>query len=248
MNVDALGVPLLVFARVASVLVVLPPFSAKVVPRRLRVLLAIMVTALLLPILPDAPPPDGLPGLAACVVRESAVGLLAAATVRASLSSLQMAAEIASSQGLGFATMFDPFLATNESALASLASNLAMGLFVSAGLHGRCLEAITASFFICPPGAAYPGGVGLMRAVVAAFSLGLQLSSPVLAMMLLVNGAVAVLSRMSPKMNSFLSVGMALFAFISVIMATLTLPFWLDLHMVAATAAVQNLGIAWAPP
>jgi flagellar biosynthetic protein FliR len=247
-NVDALGVPLLVFARVAAVLVVLPPFSAKAVPRRLRVLIAVMVTVLLLPVLPAAPAPDGLPALAMAVVRESAVGLLAGGTVRASLSSVQMAAEIASSQGLGFATMFDPFLATNESSLATLASTLAMALFVSAGLHGRCLEAIATSFFVCPPGAAIPGGPGLIQAVVAAFSLGLQLSGPVLAMMLLVNGAVAMLSRLAPRMNTFLSVGIALFAFVSVFMAALTLPYWLDLHMVAAAEAVRNLGAAWAPP
>jgi flagellar biosynthetic protein FliR len=245
-NPEAVAIPLLVFARVATVVTVLPPFSTHAVPKRLRMLLSLAVTALLLPVIPASAAPAGLALLGAGVVREVAVGLLAAATVRAAMAGVQIAAEIASAQaGFGVAALLDPVLPSTEGPIATLSSVLATAAFVSAGLHGRCLVALSDSFFLCPPGSAFPGGQGLFAAASASFSLGVQLAGPVIAVVFVLNSCVAMLARLAPRMNAFLSVGLALLGAAGLVMAGLSLPWWIGLDLSAATSGVEHFGAAW---
>lgn len=232
----------LVFARVLSMLAMLPMFRARGVPKAALVLAGLAIAALIAPTLPE--PTEPIPPLPLALVGEVAMGLACGLVVGAVYAAILFAGELVAMQSaLALGSMFDPIQGTQSPALGTIAS-LAIGLgFLALDLHLRCLEAVAASFLHVPPGLAVPGpevAHAVQASAGSCIILGVQLAGPVLALGLASQVIVAILARMAPKMNPFFSIGTTMTVVAGVGMLGLAMPWIAVAHLSALTDAVST--------
>jgi len=179
------------------------------------------------------------------VISELSLGLMLSLSVMAVFAAMAFASELMSMQmGLVMASLFNPLQKQTSGPVGTLATWVSGMLFLGAGLHLRCVEAVGASFAWVPPGElSLPtaGVATVIGAVGSMFSLGLQLAAPLLAMVFMINVLVAVLARLAPRMNVFFSLGMTLTSGVGLLMLAVALPWLLMAHRAALEDAVRGV-------
>lgn len=224
----------LVLGRVGTLFTLLPVFSMMGMPKWITALLALGCSGLIASGLPLVQLDDGMGPIVVALAGEVAAGLSLGLGVSATFAALALGAEIMSLQaGLSFATLVDPLTRSNEGVLGTFASWIGGLVFVSAGLHGRCLEIVAASFAYVPAGTAAMPHVGpgwAITLVSTCTALGVQLAAPVLAGVWLVHLFVALLSKLAPRMNAFFSVGMTVTGAAGLGLLLVSLPWVIAVH------------------
>ncbi len=201
----------LVVARI-SAFVVVSPFPGQAVPRTQRVGLVIALTVVALSTAEPLPRVFDLIAVAPAVLRELALGALVGLTFRMSLAAADVAGELAShALGLGSASLFNPALGTQDSALARVFSTFAMLVALAMGAHRVVIQILLGSFRAVPVGgevAASQAAPLLAELAGGAIALGLRIALPVLAVSLVIQIGLAVVARMAPSLQIF-NVGFA---------------------------------------
>ena len=215
---------LLLFARVGSVLMLLPVFSEEAVPGQVRLLLALGLTLALSGllggnVLPYARDESALLGL---LLAELLVGLSLGMLVKLFFQAIGMAGSLVSMQvGLSSALLFDPGLGGQVPVLAKLCALAAALVCLGLGIHHLWIAAIVRSYSVFPVGAV-PNLGDLAQLAVAtvgkSFALAVSLAGPFLVYGLLFNLALGFSSRLAPAIQVFfiaqplnLLLGLALF-------------------------------------
>ena len=200
---------LLVFARVGTMLMLLPGLGELSVPVRLRLTVALLLAAVLLPLHRDAYQVDlhqiGPVGL--MLGEEMLIGAVLGMTARLTISALQVAGSVVAQQlGLGFITAVDPTQGQQAVIVGNFLTMLGVTLVFAADLHHLVIGALDDSYALFRPGELpLIGDVAALttRTVADAFRIGIQLSAPFLAFGLLFNLGLGVLSRLMPQMQVF---------------------------------------------
>jgi len=129
------------------------------------------------------------------------------AILRMFMMSLAAAGEIVSIQTtLSFAQTANPTQATPSATLATFLGLLALVLIMSTNLHHMFISAIVRSYAIFPFRRTVPVGDAGMLAVQTmgkSFSLGLQLSAPVMVFAFIFNIATGLVGRVMPQFQVF---------------------------------------------
>ena len=196
------------FLRILAVFSSAPIFSARSVPMRSRVALAMLVAICAQAGLSDQPviglnDPEALTAVFQLVVVGIAIGL----AVRIVFPSVELAGEVIGLQmGLNYAGFFDPSTNSQTSAVGRFFGNTTMLLFVVMGGHLMLLQAVVSSFGTFPVGGGALDAVNTMRlhelgAVV--FRYGLWIALPLIGMLLFINVVLGFVSRIAPQMNAF---------------------------------------------
>ena len=164
--------------------------------------------------------------VASAVLTEMAVGLLIGLGITFLHQSFQVAAQIISLQaGFSFASVFDPS-SQADTTVFQLLTQLATGLlFFILGVHQQLLRVLAQSFDVFSQGDRVLSG-GSVKVILALgtkmFALGLRLGIPVVTLLLLVEVALALLSRLHAQLplgNLILSAKTVLsFAFFAAIL------------------------------
>ncbi len=195
---------LMVLARVSGVLVFTPLPGAQAASDASRVLLALALTVMLLPLAP----PEYSPSLATLVfwaASEAVTGLLIGLTVSLLLEALQMAAHLIElPAGFSYASIVDPGSQADSTLLQVLTELLGGLLFCVLGFDRQVIRILARSLEILPPGEAparAPAATALIRAGAAIFVTGLRLALPVIALLLLVDLAMGVLGRIQAQLH-----------------------------------------------
>jgi flagellar biosynthetic protein FliR len=200
---------LAVFTRLGAAFVVLPGFGEAVVPGRMRLMMAIAVTLIVVPIVRQTLPPlPSAPGeLVAFLLTESLIGFFLGGIARLLVTTLDLAGTIISFQiGLSAATIFNPALQTSgtlPSVLLSLGGLLAI---FETNLHHMLLEGVVDSYSLFRPTDPLPIGDlsdTVVRLVSTSFKVGLQLSMPFIVLSLLFTFALGLISRLMPALQIF---------------------------------------------
>lgn len=218
---------LVLFARIGAVLMLLPVFSEDAVPPRIRLLLALGMTAglwgmLSARVLPATANAAALPGL---VAAELLVGLSMGMIIRMMFQAAAMAGSIISLQiGLSSLIIFDPAQGGQAPLLSKFVSMAATLVCLGLGVHHLWITALLQSYNLFPVGVLPPsaGFAQLAIAVVGkAMALAISLSAPMLVYGLVFNIALGLAVRMAPAIQIFfiaqplnILLGMALFAVI----------------------------------
>ena len=199
---------LLVFARVGTLVMLLPGFGEQAIPARMRLSLALLLTLVILPIV--RPLFSGTlagPALIATLIAEIVAGLILGLATRAILAALQTAGTVIAQQvGLSYAMTLDPTFSGQGAAIANFLSLLGVTLVFATDLHHLAIAAIGESYGVMPPGLmpdasdAARLGVG---AVAHGFGLGIRISAPFVAFGILFNLGLGVLSRLMPQVQVF---------------------------------------------
>jgi flagellar biosynthetic protein FliR len=200
---------MLVFARVGTMIMVLPGLGEIAVPTRIRLTVALMLAAVLFPLHRAAYQVDvrSLPSLITMLVQEVMVGAVLGIAARLAISALQLTGAVVAQQlGLGFVTTIDPTLGQQGVIVGNFLAMLGVVLIFATDTHHVVIAALNDSYSIFAPGEMpSTGDVAALasRTVAGAFRIGVQLSAPFLVFGILFNIGLGVLSRLMPQMQVF---------------------------------------------
>lgn len=195
-----------------SGVIIAAPLAWSSAPPQARVGLALAVALAIHGVVPASLHTQDIVAVLSAVPTELLVGLAMGMVVRFALAAVQVAADVFSPMlGFGVASLFDPHAQVTESPVAQLLRQLAILFALILGLHRVAIGAVLESFRLLPIGAVLrPGAAteGLLEASTAAIAAGARLAMPIVAVLLVIQVALAFVSRAAPAMQIF-SVGFA---------------------------------------
>jgi flagellar biosynthetic protein FliR len=200
---------LLTFARVGTMVMLLPGIGEQNIPARVRLGIALVLTAILLPAHQKAYTVDlnALGPVLLMLFQEIIIGAVLGLTARLAISALQVAGSVVAQQlGLGFVTAVDPTQNQQGVLVGNFLALLGITLIFATDLHHLVIAALNDSYTIFQPGEMPLVGDAaqhVTRIVATAFRIGIQLSAPFLVFGLLFNLGLGVLSRLMPQMQVF---------------------------------------------
>lgn len=200
---------MLVFARVGSMMMLLPGFGEASVPVNLRLGIALLLTFILLPLHRASYHIDmtSMSAMLVMLVHEIIIGVVLGATARVTLAALSVAGSVIAQQvGLGFVTGVDPSQDQQSVIVANFLTMLGITLIFSTDTHYLLIAALHDSYKIFAPGDLMPSGdVASLatRAFALAFKIGIQLSAPFIVFGLVFNLGLGMLARMMPQMQVY---------------------------------------------
>ena len=194
----------LVFFRVGPMIALFPGFGERTVPVRIKLGLALGMSAITAPAL--APELGALartgPDLARLIVIETAIGALLGIGIRLFVLALQTAGSIAA-QSTSLAQILGGASVTPMPAIGHLLVNGALALAMILGLHLRLAEFAIESYRLFPPGLA-PEAAGVAEwgtgRVAHAFGLAFTLAAPFVIASMLYNLTLGVINRAMPQL------------------------------------------------
>jgi len=201
---------ILMFARLGTMTMLMPGIGERGIPTRIRLVIALLLTLVLLPIYranyPALQGTNYVP-LVGVLIQEVIIGAVLGLTARITLSALEVAgATIANQLGLGFATAVDPNQGQQGMMIGNLLGMLGVTLIFATDLHHLAIGALDQSYTLFRPGEILPTGEAtqLMVTIVGgAFKIGLQLAAPFLVFGLLFNLGLGLLARLMPQLQVF---------------------------------------------
>jgi flagellar biosynthetic protein FliR len=216
------------FLRVLAMFTVAPVFSMRVIPTRVKIGLAFFIALCAQGVLVNQPVIDinGREALGA-VVQQVAVGLAIGFSVRLVFAAVELAGEMIGLQmGLNFASFFDPASNGQVSAVARFFGHTATLLFIVINGHLMVIMAVVKSFDRFPVNGNFLESIAQMRLYElgsSLFSSALWIALPMIALLLFVNLAMGIISRVAPQMNIY-SVGFPVTLTVGLLGITATLP------------------------
>ncbi|EWG67273.1 Flagellar biosynthetic protein MopE [Enterobacter sp. DC4] len=221
------------FLRILALFSSAPLFSEKQISKKVKIGLALILSALIAPQLPDnSVAIYSFSGLW-CGAQQLLIGTAIGLSAQLIFVAVRHAGEIIGLQmGLSFATFYDPSGGQNMPVVARLLNLLVTMLFLIFNGHLYMIEVVAESFKTLPIGVSLMGAAGFYTLVAGAgmvFKFGLMLGLPVIALLLCLNLTLGIINRLLPQLSVFvigfplsLSVGMLA---LSLIMYTLS-PFF----------------------
>jgi flagellar biosynthesis protein FliR len=200
---------MLVFARVAAMVMVLPALGEQNIPVRIKLGIAVLLTLIILPLHQRDFHIDmhALSSLLVLMVQEILIGIVLGATAQVTMAALQVAGSIIAQQmGLGFVTSVDPTQGEQGLLVGNFLTLLGVTLLFATDSHHLLIAALNDSYKIFAPGEMIAtGDIASLatKAFAAAFRLGLQLAAPFLVFGLVFNIGLGVLARLMPQMQVY---------------------------------------------
>jgi flagellar biosynthetic protein FliR len=221
---------LLVFLRVATMLMSMPIFSGNNVPNMFKAGLALAMTLLLYPLvdLTARPEMNGWLFLFVGIFSEVLLGLGIGLAIRFIMAGIQMAGQVCGYQmGLAIANIMDPATSMQTPILAQAYNLLAMLIFLAINAHHWFFRAMVDSFTIIPPfqfvlSASFIGY--LMEMAGFMFVIALKIGAPIIVVLILTSVCFGLMARTVPQMNIFI-VAMPLKIVVGLLFVIFSLPY-----------------------
>ncbi|EOA05564.1 flagellar biosynthesis protein FliR [Herbaspirillum frisingense GSF30] len=217
--------------RILGLLSIAPPFGSASVPMLVKVLLGIAIGAVLAPDVPVPPAidPMSMTGLL-ILLQQLLIGLSMGLAMRVVFAAVEAAGELTSStMGLSFAAFFDPQSQGRTAVISQVLSLLATMVFLSLNGHLLLLQVMAESFHTLPITGQPITTEGFHQLVLwgaKVFSMGVQLSLPLLIALLITNFALGILTRAAPQLNLF-GIGFSITMLSGFILIAFALPYML---------------------
>jgi flagellar biosynthetic protein FliR len=194
-------------ARAAGFVLLSPPFNSRSIPAPVKGALALALSvALLTRIAPELPEPTA-GFLVVAAVTEVVIGAALGFVVQVLFAAVQYAGDLIDVTG-GFSLQpaYDPLSMTTSSSVGRLHYLLATTLLFTSGGHLVIVRGFATSYEGLPVGGSVPTEQ-LAQVLLTAFSMmflaALQIAGPMVAVLLLADVALALLSRAAPALNIF---------------------------------------------
>lgn len=228
----------LIFLRVGAAVFLLPALGEMVLPTRVRLAAAALMTLVIAPAVPvSLADPPGPPAFAA----EAVTGLSLGMGLRLFILGLQTAGTMAA-QSTSLAQMFSGTGPEPQPAIASLLTLGGLALFVAMGGLERSATLLLQSYALIPAGAMPdPGDLahwGVAR-VAEVFALAFALAAPFLIAALLYNLTLGVINRAMPMLMVAL-IGAPALTLGGLILLALAAPLMLAVWRDAVAAALAR--------
>jgi flagellar biosynthetic protein FliR len=218
--------------RISAMFVAVPLFSLQAVPARIRLILSVAMTFVVMPLLPAAPTVEmfSYEGIEVAMAQVM-IGLSSGFIVQLVFAAIAFAGQgIALSMGLGFASMVDPQNGQQVPVVAQFYVIASTLIFLSLDGHLLLIKMVLDSFTSLPIGIDCITKANIWSIIAWSshmFVGGLLLAMPVIVSLLLVNIGFGVATRAAPQLNIF-SVGFPVTLILGMVLMWLTLPDVLD--------------------
>lgn len=240
---------LLLFARVGTILMLMPALGEQIIPARMRLSFALVFSLVLFPLVSPSLPrlPADVMEVIVLLGHELVIGLILGGITRLVVMSAQVAgAVIAFQAGLSVAQSADPTNGGIQGAIiGSFLSFLGITLIFATDLHHVALAAVYDSYMIFSPTAPLMFGDAAemaIQTIAGAFVIGVQMSAPFIVFGLVFYLGMGILARMMPQLQVFfiampatISVGLILLALLLSMMMG-----WYLLHFEDALATLRG--------
>ncbi len=214
--------------RILGLISAAPVFGHSSVPVTFKIGLGVMLAVIVAPNLPPLPAinPASLPGVL-ILIQQFIIGTAMGFVMRLIFMAIDMAgAMIGMTMGLSFASFFDPETEGQTTSISQFLTLLATLIFLGINGHLLLIADLVNSFQTLPVGL-WPGNhlfLQLANWSGVIFQVGVQLSLPVIAAVLITNIALGILTRASPQLNLF-GIGFPLTIGLGYLAIALTLPY-----------------------
>ncbi|MEE8058213.1 MAG: flagellar biosynthetic protein FliR [Pseudomonadales bacterium] len=196
------------FFRIGAFLLSAPIVGTQLVPQRVRIVLAFVLTVILVPHLPPMPVVDAVSIPAFILVAQQlligvGLGLILQVLFQLFVVAGQM---MAMQMGLGFASMVDPTNGVTVTVLSQFHLMLVTLLFLAMNGHLAMIEVLAESFYALPVGGGFFTSNALWSLVGWGswmFTSALLMAIPAMACMLIINFSMGVVTRAAPQLNIF---------------------------------------------
>lgn len=196
------------FVRISAFMMVMPVISGAIVPKHVRLILAMTLTILIAPVLSEKMTVEllSLAGLI-LLTQEVMVGVAMGFAVQIIFDAIALGGQVISmSMGLGFAVFLDRARGVNVPVLGQLFLMFGVLVFLSLDGHLAMIQLIAESFQLLPissGGLSTEAVSGLLRWSSQVFVVAMKIALPAVTGLLVVNLAFGVTSRAAPTLNLF---------------------------------------------
>lgn len=235
-------VALAVFLRVGAVMAVMPGFGEQVIPQRVRLVLTIMFSLIVIPIVEpevsDYVETNG--SMSLYLIFEVVAGLILGITLRMFVFVLQIAGTIAA-QSTSLAQIFGSAGMDPQPAVGHLLLYGGLALAAMSGLHTKIAMCVVISYEYLPVGGVYAGWItewGVQR-VAHAFSFGFSLAAPFVIAAFVYNVALGIINKAMPQLMVSM-VGAPAITLGSILLMIVSMPVMLSLWWDAFSGFLAN--------
>lgn len=214
--------------RISAMFVAVPLFSISAVPGRVRLVLSLAITLVVMPLLPAFAPVAifSYQGFMVAVMQVF-IGLATGFIVQLVFSAVIFAGQgVALGMGLGFASMVDPQNGQQVPVVAQLYVIATTLIFLSLDGHLVLIKMLVDSFKSLPIGMTSFSKNDIWSIIAWStrmFAGGMLLAMPIMTSLLLVNIGFGVAARAAPQLNIF-SAGFPVTLMLGMLLIWLTLP------------------------
>ena len=194
--------------RLASFMMVIPFIGTQLVPARVRLGLALIITILVVPMIPPVPQVDAFSADGVVItLQQILIGVGMGFALTALFQLFVVAGQmIAMQMGLGFASMVDPANGVNVPVLSQIYTITITLLYLAMNGHLVVFEVFIESFRTLPIGLEGLGQSGvwqLAHRISWIFVSAILLALPAVTAVFIVNISFGVMTRAAPQMNIF---------------------------------------------
>jgi flagellar biosynthetic protein FliR len=243
---------MLVIARVAPLFIFAPLFSSKMVPVRVRGIIAVALAIGLAPMVlgGDQPPLDAL-AIAELVLKELVVGLFFAFVIGVLFYALQAAGGFLDTIiGFAFGAAVDPLTGNQGTVVSQFYGLIGVAIFVAIQGDAWVIRGLAETYDLVPL-LAMPDLDALLTGAMTSFSTiftsALRIAAPVMLALILTDVAFGLISRVVPQMNVF-AVGMPAKVLMGLLLIGASLPFlagFLESELTTSVElALSSLGVS----
>jgi len=220
----------MVLTRISAFFLVVPVFSWKVIPVRIKVAMTVLISVFFSLVAPSAINAGEISPVEAAllIAYEATYGLALGLIIAVLFAPVKLGGRIVERQmGLAMAQVLDPLTGERTQPLGLLLETVFIVMFLSANGHHLFLTAISRSYETFPAGSVPTISIlatGVIKAGSAMLVVGLKLAAPILAAFLLLMVVLAVLARIMPEMN-ILFISLPLRVGMGLLMMAIFMPF-----------------------
>ncbi|MCP5195776.1 MAG: flagellar biosynthetic protein FliR [Gammaproteobacteria bacterium] len=218
--------------RVAALVITAPVLGSRVVPRRIRLMMALALTWAILPFVPLVPMVEPLSSTGLLITAQQVlIGLTMGFLLRLVFGALELGGHVIATQvGLGFASLVDPQSGAQGPLLSQFYTLLGTLLFLGLNGHLMLIQLLVDSFTvlpIAPTGADRDWLWILVNWASRMFAGAVLVALPAIASLLMVNLAFGVMVRAAPQLNIF-AVGFPITLVLGLLIVLYSLPTLMD--------------------
>lgn len=220
------------FIRIGTMLMITPLFGARYVPKRIRLGLAVVLTIVIVPLVPDPPPVAIFSSEGILITAQQVlVGLALGFVLRLIWAIYEVAGQVISQpMALHFASMVDPTSGIHVPMVSQFYVLTGSLVFLALNGHLIFIQSMAESFTVLPVAIDGIGKEGLWYLVSQmswVFSTSVLIALPAVTALLILNFSFAVMARTAPALNIF-AVGFPISLIFGFAIMMLTLPIVLE--------------------
>jgi flagellar biosynthetic protein FliR len=198
----------LVLARISPLFLLAPLFSSKMIPGRVKTVIALGLAIGLSPVVSAGMHlPTDVMDIAGLIAKELLIGSAFAYTLAATFAAISVAGSLLDTTiGFSYGSLVDPVNGNNSAILSTTYSMIGLMVFIAIGGDAWVIKGLAKTYDVVGL-LEYPSinhiVAGATQSFTGVFTAALQVAGPVLLAMILTDAAFGMVTRVVPTLNAF---------------------------------------------